>query len=734
MHSKLRIGGLAAVVSATTLVLPLLAIGAAQAAAPADLSITKTVASAEPPIAFTPSLRDVRSTGHEEWTRQGLHVWTEGWTETDKVAEFVETATPLADVGEPTVEYAANSGTIPPGFELKVDIDGNGSVDGSLTGEPTYYGTRWWLGSNATAAFKIAAPSCDGSAAVSTDSSDDLINAGHCTGGNGSAWHGTLQEWRAEFPDAVVRAWGFALGWGVLGDGVITGLNFANTHYDLTRTYKPAMQAAPGETVEYKITIANSGGPANAITITDVLPGDLTYVPNTLSRPDWCAFSGKTLSCTGGNLPTGTSSDVYFKAKLSSTVTSNGLQPKVGHIVDVQKQEVFANLPANGQPQTFNVMCPAGYVPTDGGLLIDAVDQGGYYSDIVTSVSKPTTISHINGWTVTATNFGDERGQGKVKVTCLAPSVGSSDGHTHAIEVVGSAPGAGTVSATEGPDTVTRTCPTGYTPIAPAFQVTSGVAVVRTSIAVANSWKWTVDHDAGTAMTFGLSCLAPQAQSTNGHTASLGVSTQGDTISLAPESRDEGVQQCLPQSKAVTGGYEGTDESVLSLGKEQRGNNYMFRFYNDDWASAHNAKIQVTCVADRTPDEPRYYHVTNTATVQSPDDPSASSSTADIAIVGDPLVSPSGPAVGPNGSLTGAPPNTKKVNLQITCTAACVFTVKVSKNGTVVAKATKSYSGSPNPRTVAVPTTSAGKNLGAGSVTVKLKTDDATITKTVTLS
>ncbi|WP_296605256.1 hypothetical protein [Nocardioides sp.] len=717
MHSKLRIGGLAAVVSATTLVLPLFAMGAAQAAATADLTITKTVSVAKTGTIieasdFIPALSDTSGAATVEFTDSGLHVTT-----ADNAAHAAEHW--ALDAPMPSAVTLNWTGPAPkPGSHIMFDVDhtfGNGNDYNVLVGEDVYGGDFWYTGGTTRAATRgITCPST--------------------AAGSGSDCHGTLAQWKTAVPNGHMYAAGFSLGTGAVGNGYITSMTYDSTRFDFGG-FASSVQAAPGSTVEYKLTVTNSGSAAMAtsVVVTDTLPADLTYVSGSLvDNGNGCAFVAKTLTCNAGSFPPGISTTIKFKAKLSSTVTSNGLQPKVGHIVDVQKQEVFANLPANGLPQTFNVMCPAGYTPTDGGLLLDAVDQGGYYSDIVTSVSKPINVSGIDGWTVSATNLGEERGQGKVKVTCLGSSTGSSDGHSHAIQVVGSDLGSGTISAFEGTDTVTRTCPTGYTPIAPQFTVTSGIAVMRTSIAAANTWKWTVDHEAGAAVTFGLSCLAPQAQASNGHMASLGVSTQSDTLSLAPETRDEGVQQCLPESKAITGGYEGMDENVLSLGKEQRGNNYMFRFYNDDWELAHNAKIQVTCVADRTPDEPRYYHVTNTATVQSPDDPSASSSSADIAVVGDPVDSVDGVMVGGTGSRTGWP--VKKVNITVTCISACAFTVKVIKNGDVVAKATKSFSASPAPRPVAVPTTSAGKHLNAGQVTVKVKTADDTVTKTVTLS
>jgi hypothetical protein len=162
------------------------------------------------PDDFNPALSDTRATGHYEVQGTGLHVWTEGNTSTDKVAEYVDTDTPLADAGEPSLEYTPTSGSIPPGFQLVVDFDGDGSIDGILVGEPVYNGD-WWLNNAAKQFVKDGAPS-------------------H-TGGSGSDNHGTLDQWRAAFPDANVLAFGFSLGSGVLGDGVIDAINFAGTRY-----------------------------------------------------------------------------------------------------------------------------------------------------------------------------------------------------------------------------------------------------------------------------------------------------------------------------------------------------------------------------------------------------------------------------------------------------------------------------------------------------------------------
>ncbi len=170
------------------------------------------------PDDFNEGLSDTRATGHYEVVGSALRVWTEGNGSTDKVAEYVDTDTPLADAGEPTLDLTNNGGgAIPPGAQLVVDFDGDGTADGILVGEPTYYGNDWWLNNAAKQFVKDGAPS-------------------H-SGGSGSPNHGTLDQWRAAFPDANVLAFGFSLGSGVNGDWTISAIDFAGDRY----TFAPSV-------------------------------------------------------------------------------------------------------------------------------------------------------------------------------------------------------------------------------------------------------------------------------------------------------------------------------------------------------------------------------------------------------------------------------------------------------------------------------------------------------------
>jgi hypothetical protein len=172
------------------------------------------------PDDFNPALSDTRATGHVEVVGSALHAYTTpntalpGDPSTNKVAEYVDTMEPLAGVGEPSLEQTYNSGsTIAPGFQLVVDFNGDGTDDGILVGEPTApgYGNNWWLNNSAQPFVKAGAP--------------------HTGGGFGSPNYGTLDEWRASFPNANVVAFGFALGSGVTGDWTINAITFAGNRY-----------------------------------------------------------------------------------------------------------------------------------------------------------------------------------------------------------------------------------------------------------------------------------------------------------------------------------------------------------------------------------------------------------------------------------------------------------------------------------------------------------------------
>jgi len=165
---------------------------------------------------FVSTLSDPRATGHVEFLKEGLHVWTEGNTSTDKAAEYV--AVPAQ--GLPSTASLTWWGTTPqPGSQLVFDADGDATTAGDayniLVGEPVY-GDDFWM-TTGSSVYKNHHELCP-----------------QTSGGSGSDCHGTLAEWQAALPDAQLYAAGFSLGSGVKGDGVIHDLQVGDTDYQFT--------------------------------------------------------------------------------------------------------------------------------------------------------------------------------------------------------------------------------------------------------------------------------------------------------------------------------------------------------------------------------------------------------------------------------------------------------------------------------------------------------------------
>ncbi len=186
---------------------------AAGAVTAAGLVIAGAPAAHAAQVVLTPvdvNIDATRATGHNDFLNDGVHVWTEGSSSTDKAAGYFDVHLPLADVGTPTLEWVGSAAT--PGLQLTTDFDGDGDVDGILVGE-TVYGDNWWVGSVQDAAV-FAEP-----------------NTPPTTGGGGGPLNGTLDEWRTAYPNAEVVQAGWSMGSGVKGDGTIYGITVGETEY-----------------------------------------------------------------------------------------------------------------------------------------------------------------------------------------------------------------------------------------------------------------------------------------------------------------------------------------------------------------------------------------------------------------------------------------------------------------------------------------------------------------------
>ena len=195
-------------------------VGAAAAGAVMVVATASSASAADEtvyvPEDFIPALSDTRANGHYEVQGSGLHIWTDNAVPSssqNKVAEYW--AAPGGAIPtSASMDYTSISGGAP-GMQIVFDVDGisgNGNDYNVLVGE-SVYGNNWWLTNSSSADAKAADPS------------------GANNGGNGSEWFGTLAEWEAAFASENVLAYGFSLGSGVLGDGVINSMTFGDTTY-----------------------------------------------------------------------------------------------------------------------------------------------------------------------------------------------------------------------------------------------------------------------------------------------------------------------------------------------------------------------------------------------------------------------------------------------------------------------------------------------------------------------
>ncbi|WP_400995113.1 hypothetical protein [Agromyces sp. GXQ0307] len=156
-----------------------------------------------------------RATGHYAATADGLDIWTEGTTSTDKVALYQLVDLALASATDFDLDYTAEAGSLP-GGQLLVDLDGDGTPTGYLVIEDVYDGGIW-LSANWSGDIDLA------EAPVSA------------VGGGGVDW-ATFEEWTSAFPDARVQAVGFSLGSGAYGVGTVNGITVGGETVDFVET------------------------------------------------------------------------------------------------------------------------------------------------------------------------------------------------------------------------------------------------------------------------------------------------------------------------------------------------------------------------------------------------------------------------------------------------------------------------------------------------------------------
>jgi hypothetical protein len=249
---------------------------------------------------FIPTLADVRSAGHFDFLKEGLRLYTDDSSTNAKVAQyFAPTSTVMPTSGEQDWY-----GTTPaPGMQIVFDTDGDRTNAGSfniLVGE-SIYGDDWWQ-SGGTARAAANGYTCPENG-----------------GGFGGDCHGTLAQWKASLdtdkPGNQVYAYGFSLGSGVKGDGVLRSQTYGDDRYVFTDeaapttppTVNPAgtiIKSTSGRTVLFQMKTApipagSKAGTLPNFTVTSTdstvtnqtpAPGTTAYYTNTCPKKTTCTY------------------------------------------------------------------------------------------------------------------------------------------------------------------------------------------------------------------------------------------------------------------------------------------------------------------------------------------------------------------------------------------------------------------------------------------------------------
>jgi hypothetical protein len=343
------------VVSSVT-AMPLLMNTAVHADSP-TLSACSTTNEVKTTDLSTWNLTETRATGHNVLVSNGLHVYTDSNTSTDKAAAYYATDFALQGLGDQTISQAMTlTNNLPggglPGLQLVIDFNNDGTPDGTLVGETIYGESDWWLTGGSAQFVKDQAPSN--------------------TGGFGSQWHGTINDWLAKFPTAQVKAIGYSLGSGIHGDVTIQQINLGCTHY----TFGLAPPAVP--------TNLHFENPTQAC-------GSTTTINQT--SPTWNAAAGAVSYNYHVNGPNGL---VYDTNTVGTQLTGS-----FGSGVEGTYTFSVQSVSADNQTSAFSAGCSITYDPTPSPTDKDQCKNDGWKS-LFDNNKKPfknqgLCVSYVNG-------------------------------------------------------------------------------------------------------------------------------------------------------------------------------------------------------------------------------------------------------------------------------------------------------------------------------------------------
>ena len=168
---------------------------------------------------------------------------------------------------------------------------------------------------------------------------------------------------------------------------------------DLRLTKRGPSTTRIGQQIEYQLTVRNAGSDtATNIVLTDTLPADVTYISVTPSTTT-CNQAGQTITCTLGDLYTGSNKTITLKVQVANTVDVGTF---LQNTATVQADQADPNLGNNTSSVSTEVIA---------------------YADLSLSKTGPSTIKAGESLTyeITVTNHGPNTAE-NVTVTDTLPS------------------------------------------------------------------------------------------------------------------------------------------------------------------------------------------------------------------------------------------------------------------------------------------------------------------------
>lgn len=162
-----------------------------------------------------------------------------------------------------------------------------------------------------------------------------------------------------------------------------------NPNLALTKTVDRATGSI-GDTLTYTLVATNPGaGPATEVVVSDVLPGELSFVSAT-STTGTCGFSGGIVSCTIGTMAPGASVTIT----IVTTVTSAGV---VDNLAIIQSKEGDEDIANNSGGARTNIAPPGAPICPDANVaaVVPSFFQGGAFTGC-----QSVAVNDLGAWAI----------------------------------------------------------------------------------------------------------------------------------------------------------------------------------------------------------------------------------------------------------------------------------------------------------------------------------------------